>query len=124
VQIGAFECDTRCSFLFSFHSKAANLVPELPLTGLDQLWVADLTYIRLAVEFADLAVILEAFSRRVIGWALDGTLESVLTLGALRMALDARRPKPGLVHHSDRGVQYASPSTRNYLSNMVSTGAA
>jgi transposase InsO family protein len=86
----------------------ANLVPALQLTGLDQLWVADLTYIRLAVEFVYLAVILDAFSRRVIGWALGRTLEAVLTLGALRMALAQRRPKPGLVHHSDRGVQYAS----------------
>jgi len=85
-----------------------NLVPTLQLTGLDQLWVADLTYIRLAVEFVYLAVILDAFSRRVIGWALDGTLESALTLGALRRALAERRPTSGLVHHSDRGVQYAS----------------
>jgi transposase InsO family protein len=85
-----------------------NLVPTLKLTGLDQLWVADLTYIRLALEFVYLAVILDAFSRRVIGWALDRTLEAGLTLAALRMALARRRPKPGLVHHSDRGVQYAS----------------
>jgi len=85
-----------------------NLVPTLQLTGLDQLWVADITYIRLAVEFVYLAVILDAFSRRVIGWALDGTLEALLTLGALRMALAERRPRPGLAHHSDRGVQYAS----------------
>jgi putative transposase len=85
-----------------------NLVPTLQLTGLDQLWVADLTYIRLALEFVYLAVILDAFSRRMIGWALDRTLEAMLTLGALRMALAERRPAPGLVHHSDRGVQYAS----------------
>jgi putative transposase len=86
----------------------ANLVPALKLTGLDQLWVADLTYIRLELEFVYLAVILDAFSRRVIGWALNQTLEAALTLAALRMALAQRRPKPGLVHHSDRGVQYAS----------------
>jgi transposase InsO family protein len=86
----------------------ANLVPALKLTGLDQLWVADLTYIRLALEFVYLAVILDALSRRVIGWALDRTLEAALTLEALRMALAQRRPGPGLVHHSDRGVQYAS----------------
>ena len=85
-----------------------NLVPALKLTGLDQLWAADLTYIRLALEFVYLAVILDAFSRRVIGWALDRTLEAALTLTALRMALAQRRPRPGLVHHSDRGVQYAS----------------
>ena len=85
-----------------------NLVPTLKLAGLDQLWVADLTYIRLALEFVYLAVILDAFSRRVIGWALDHTLEAALPLTALQMALGERRPRPGLVHHSDRGVQYAS----------------
>jgi putative transposase len=85
-----------------------NLTPALTLTGLDQLWVADLTYIRLELEFVYLAVMLDAFSRRVIGWALEHTLEAALTLQALRMALARRRPSPGLVHHSDRGVQYAS----------------
>ena len=85
-----------------------NLARTLVVTGLDQLWVADLTYIRLELEFVYLAVILDAFSRRVIGWALDRTLEAELTLQALRMALAQRRPVRGLVHHSDRGVQYAS----------------
>jgi len=94
-----------------------NLVPALKLTGLNQVWVADLTYIRLALEFVYLAVILDAFSRRVIGWALDRTLETALTLEALRMALAQRRPEPGLVHHSDRGVQYASREYTQLLSN-------
>jgi putative transposase len=85
-----------------------NLARALVLTGLDQLWVADLTYIRLELEFVYLAVVLDAFSRRVIGWALEHTLEAALALQALRMALVRRRPSPGLVHHSDRGVQYAS----------------
>ena len=85
-----------------------NLARAMALTGLDQLWVADLTYLRLELEFVYLAVILDAFSRRVIGWALDRTLEAELTLQALRVALAQRRPVPGLVHHSDRGVQYAS----------------
>jgi len=85
-----------------------NLAGELELTGLHQLWVADITYIRLELEFVYLAVILDAFSRRVIGWALDRSLEDELTLAALRMALRERQPTPGLVHHSDRGVQYAS----------------
>lgn len=85
-----------------------NLAREMTLTGLDQLWVADITYLRLELEFVYLAVILDAFSRRVIGWALDCTLEAELTLQALRRALAQRRPVPGLVHHSDRGVQYAS----------------
>jgi putative transposase len=85
-----------------------HLARRMTLTGLDQLWVADLTYIRLELEFVYLAVILDAFSRRVIGWALDPRLDTELTLQALRRALGRRRPAPGLVHHSDRGVQYAS----------------
>jgi putative transposase len=86
-----------------------NLAGEMMLTGLDQLWVTDITYIRLEVEFVYLAVVLDAFSRRVIGWSLGRTLEDELTLAALDMALRERRPAPGRVtHHSDRGVQYAS----------------
>jgi putative transposase len=85
-----------------------NLARAMKLTGLDQFWVADLTYIRLELEFVYLAVILDAFSRRVIGWALDCQLDTELTLQALRRALAQRGPAPGLVHHSDRGVQYAS----------------
>ena len=78
------------------------------LTAVDQLWRADITYIRLREEFVFLAVVLDAYSRRVIGWALDRTLEDELTLNALRMALSRRVVEPGLVHHSDRGSQYAS----------------
>jgi transposase InsO family protein len=74
----------------------------------DQLWRPDLTYIRLRDEFVFLAVILDAFSRRLIEWALGRTLEDELTLTALRMALKHRKVQPGLVHHSDRGSQYAS----------------
>ncbi|MCI0718953.1 MAG: IS3 family transposase [Acidobacteria bacterium] len=85
-----------------------NLAREQVPNAIDQLWVADLTYVRLELEFVYLAVVLDAFSRRVIGWALDRTLEDALTLSALGMALKQRHPKPGLVHHSDRGVQYAS----------------
>lgn len=85
-----------------------NLACQMVLTGINQLWVADITYIRLQIEFVYLAVILDAFSRRVIGWALERTMEDDLTLGALRMALELRRPPAGLVHHSDRGSQYAS----------------
>jgi transposase InsO family protein len=80
----------------------------MKLTGIDQLWVADITYVRLLLEFVYLAVILDAFSRRGVGWALGRTLETKLTLAALEMALKGRGPKAGLVHHSDRGVQYAS----------------
>jgi putative transposase len=85
-----------------------NLARTMVLTDVDQLWVADLTYIRWDQEFVFLAVILDAYSRRVIGWALDRTLEDKLTLTALDRALSRRVVKPGLVHHSDRGVQYAS----------------
>jgi len=85
-----------------------NLAADMILTGVDQLWRADITYIRLREEFVFLAVILDAFSRRVIGWALDRTMEDDLTLTALRMALKHRSVLPGLVHHSDRGSQYAS----------------
>jgi len=85
-----------------------NLARNLVLTCTDQLWIADITYIRLREEFVFLAVILDAYSRRVIGWALDRTLEDELTLAALRMALARRIVEPGLVHHSDRGSQYAS----------------
>ena len=85
-----------------------NLAHGLTVTGIDQLWVADITYVRLLEEFAYLAIVLDAFSRRVIGWALEGHLRASLAVTALEMALDQRRPGlGGLIHHSDRGVQYA-----------------
>ena len=92
-----------------------NLAREMVLTGMDQLWRADITYIRLRDEFVYLAVVLDAFSRRVIGWALDRTMEDSLTLSALQMALSRRIVEPGLVHHSDRGSQYASLDYTNLL---------
>ena len=75
---------------------------------INQLWVAAITYIRLELEFVYLAVVIDAFSRRVIGWALDRTMEDDLPLEALCMALEQRQPASGWVHHSDRGSQYAS----------------
>jgi len=84
-----------------------NLARRMKLTGIDQLWVADLTYIRLRTEFVYLAVILDAFSRKAVGWALDRTLANRLTIAALERAIAQRQPRPGLVHHSDRGLQYA-----------------
>jgi transposase InsO family protein len=84
-----------------------NLCQEVRPTGLNQVWVADLTYIRLRWEFVYLAVILDAFSRRVVGYALSRSLEASLTVAALEAALAERRPPPGCIHHSDRGVQYA-----------------
>ena len=85
-----------------------NLAGDMVLTGIDQLWVADITYIRLGSEFVYLAVVIDAYSRRVIGWALERTVEDDLPLAALRQALELRQPAPGVVHHSDRGSQYAS----------------
>jgi transposase InsO family protein len=85
-----------------------NRARDMVLTDINQLWVADITYIRLEVEFVYLAVVLDAFSRRVIGWALDRTVEDDLAIAALQMALRRRSPSPGLVHHSDQGSQYAS----------------
>lgn len=85
-----------------------NLAAEMVLTGIDQLWVADITYIRLESEFVYLAVILDAYSRRVIGCHVGATLKTELVMSALEQALSMRRVRPGLVHHSDRGIQYAS----------------
>ena len=101
----------------SRHSLAVypNLVPELTLTSINQLWVADITYIRLLREFVYLAVIIDAFSRRCIGWALEHYLEAELAIEALRQALAARQIGPGLVHHSDQGVQYASSAYTELL---------
>jgi putative transposase len=86
-----------------------NLIRSLVPTGLDQIWHADITYVRLGEAFVYLAVVLDAFSRKVIGWALDDHLEARLAIAALDMAIMARNPAPEtLIHHSDRGVQYAS----------------
>ena len=84
-----------------------NLAARMTLTGVNQLWVADITYIRLHREFVYLAVILDAFSRKVTGWELDRTLAARLPIAALEKAIAERKPPPGVVHHSDRGIQYA-----------------
>ena len=85
-----------------------NLARGLVLSNINQLWVSDITYIRLRREFVYLAVVLDAYSRRCIGWALSRHIDTELALKALRMALETRTVPPGLVHHSDRGVQYAA----------------
>jgi transposase InsO family protein len=85
-----------------------NLAKDLKVSGLNQLWVADITYIRLQSEFVYLSVILDAHSRRVIGWLLSKSLEADLAVDALKMAIRRGRVEPGLVHHSDRGIQYAA----------------
>jgi transposase InsO family protein len=92
-----------------------NLAGSMELTGINQLWISDITYIRLEKEFVYLAVVLDAYSRRVIGWALDRTLEDDLAIAALNMAFRRRSPAEGLTHHSDRGVQYASNDYTNLL---------
>lgn len=92
-----------------------NLAKRMEVTGVNQLWVADLTYIRLRAQFVYLAVVIDAYSRRVVGWAVSAKVDTPLTVWALQQAIQARQPKPGLVHHSDRGVQYAS---RDYVEEL------
>src|SRR5260370_30832773 len=85
------------------------------LTGINQLWVADITYIRLEMEFVYLAVVIDAFSRRGIGWALERSMEDELTLAALGMALELRRPPARWGHQSDPGNQYATGDYKGLL---------
>jgi transposase InsO family protein len=92
-----------------------NLVRRLQPTDPDQIWVADITYIRLREGFVYLAVVLDAFSRKVVGWAIDGHLRASLAIQALHQAVAARCPSPGLIHHSDRGTQYACEDYRALL---------
>jgi putative transposase len=97
-----------------------NLTHALLVTRLDQVWVVDMTYIRLPQGFAYLACVLDGFSRRVIGWHLSRDIDTRLTLAALNQAIAARRPCAGLIHHSDRGVQYASGE---YVARLMEIGA-
>jgi putative transposase len=92
-----------------------DLAKDLAPTGPDQLWVADLTYIRILSGFVYLAVILDAWSRRVVGWAISRRIDAELALAALEVAIATRQPPPGCVHHSDRGSQYASEPYREKL---------
>jgi putative transposase len=85
-----------------------NLIKELVVDTINQVWLADITYIRIRHGFVYLAAILDAFSRRVIGYAISNGLETSLTIEALRMAITVRHTNPGTIHHSDQGVQYAS----------------
>ncbi len=96
-----------------------NLANRMSVLGPNQLWVADITYIRLTREFVYLAVVLDLFSRKVIGWALGRSLKAQLPVCALGRAIANRRPPPGVVHHSDQGVQYAS---REYLQKLKEHG--
>lgn len=92
-----------------------NLASRMTLLGPNQLWAADLTYVRLASEFVYLAVVLDVFSRKVVGWALGRSLKAQLPLSALEQAIANRRPPPGVVHHSDQGVQYGC---REYMQKL------
>jgi putative transposase len=87
---------------------APNLLKDAKITGVNQAWVADITYIRIMTAFVYLAVILDVFSRKVVGWAISLRIDTELTRAALRMAIETRRPPNGCIHHSDRGVQYAA----------------
>jgi putative transposase len=102
--------------LRTYPNLLADLVPDRP----DQAWVADITYIRLPTTFAYLACVLDAWSRRCVGWQLSPAMDTTLTLSALDQALTTRRPAPGLIHHSDRGVQYASA---DYITRLHDAGA-
>ena len=95
-----------------------NLAQYVKVTALNQLWVADITYLRLEREFVYLAVVLDVHSRRVVGWALGRSLQTALPLAALNQAIDRRQPGPGVVHHSDRGSQYASDDYVKRLEQM------
>jgi putative transposase len=104
LQPKCFQVNTNSNHKFEIY---LNLAARMKLSGINQLWVTDITHIRLKSEFVYLVVILDAFSRKVVGWALDRTLATRLTVGALEQAIERRQPKPGLVHHSDRELQYA-----------------
>jgi len=96
-----------------------NLIKDIVVSGMNQVWLADITYIRIRNGFVYLAAILDAYSRRVIGYVISKSLETSLTLKALRMAIADRQPAPGVIHHSDQGVQYAS---EEYVSELRSHG--
>ena len=118
-------CQLQRHFVVTTHGRHAyqtypTLLAGLELTAPDQAWVADITYIRLPTTFVYLACVLEAYSRRGLGWPLSPTIDTRLTLAALDGALARRQPAPGMVHHSDRGVQYAS---REYVARLQQIGA-
>ena len=100
-----------------------NLVKGVEPNGPDQLWVADITYVAIASGFVYLAVILDAWSRRVVGYALARAIDARLTIAALKVAIAVRQPPPGCVHHSDRGSQYAAAAYREVLSRHRLTGS-
>ncbi len=101
------------------HFVYPNLLPEMTLDGVNQVWASDITYIRIENGFIYLAVVLDLYSRKVIGWSLSKKIDRHLTVNALTMALDRRDPPEGVVHHSDRGVQYLC---HEYTDLLVANG--
>ena len=99
---------TRTTDSDHLHPIYPNLIKDLEISRLNQVWLADITYIRILTGFVYLAAVLDAYSRRVVGYAISTRIDTALTLKALRMAIEGRCPEPGCVHHSDQGVQYAS----------------
>jgi transposase InsO family protein len=105
-----------------------NLIKGMVISRLNQVWLSDITYVRIRTGFVYLAAILDAYSRRVIGYAVSTRLDTTLTLEALRMAIARRQPRPGVIHHSDQGVQYASGEyveelkSHGFLVSMARTG--
>jgi len=97
---------------------AKNLLPGMKITGINQVWVADITYVRILSGFVYLAAILDLFSRRLVGWAISAKIDTELCLEALNIAIEKRRPSPGLIHHSDRGVQYACHEYKDRLAEV------
>lgn len=96
-----------------------NLIPEMQVTDVNQVWVADLTYIRVLTGFVYLACILDVYSRKVVGWSISVSMDRSLTVAALKMAIEKRRPPSGTIHHSDRGVQYLC---REYVGLLEANG--
>ena len=103
----------------AFPNLARHFVPRSP----NQLWVGDITYIRTRLAFVFLAVILDAWSRRVVGFAVSRQIDTRLTIAALRAALENRRPPPGCIHHTDRGTQYASAAYRALMAEWGLRGS-
>lgn len=92
-----------------------NLAKDMELTDINQLWVTDITYIRIAKGFVYLAMVMDAYSRKIIGYAISGNINTELALSALKKAVETRSPAVGLVHHSDQGIQYCSTEYTQYL---------
>jgi len=126
-------CRVKCQRVKTTDSKHGftrypNLIKGIVIRCLNQVWLSDITYIRIRTGFVYLAVILDGFSRKVIGYAVSTILDTTLTLAALRMAIARRQPGPGVIHHSDQGVQYASSeyvaelNSRGFKISMARTG--